>query len=69
MKGPTLSQGEIITKMADLIKKSSSPEPFGQFHATNFGTKHPWLKKSQVLKGERPFISPKGEHIFSYSAF
>ena len=47
----------------DKIKKSSSPEPLGQFQPNLAQlTKHPWVKGIQDCSNEGPHRFPKGEN-------
>ena len=67
MKGYALFQGEIITKQRKLIKKlkkSSSPEPLGQFKP-KIGTKNPWVKKSQVCSEKGPHPFPRADNYIT----
>ena len=64
MKGPTLFQGEIIKKLrkyVDKFKKSSSPEPLGQF-SIKPGTNHFWVKGIQDCSNEGPHSFPRRDN-------
>ena len=55
MKGPALFQGEIIKNEKIFSSRTTGPI------STKHGTKHPWVKGSQVCSNEGPCPFPRGD--------